>query len=147
MMSQIAELAATTSSRPAFVIGIRAKYRKRLSASLDHRHRAATSNDAGEAGSGDAVDHLVDVLVGCRAFIERHVPRVHQDVALGQPAVGVRLFETAIGGAPREYAAGAVVDRVQTGPRAALGVQVAPSDVRVGWHEDEFAVGRLLPAL
>src|SRR5207237_301410 len=35
MMSQIAELAATTSSRPAFVIGIRAKYRKRLSAASD----------------------------------------------------------------------------------------------------------------
>src|SRR5205823_5957874 len=78
MMSQIAELAATTSSRPAFVIGIRAKYRKRLSAALDPRHGAAPSNDAGEAGSGDAVDHLVDVLVGCRAFIERHVPRVHR---------------------------------------------------------------------
>ena len=31
--------------------------------------------------------------------------------------------------------------------RGAHGVQVAPSDVRVGWHEDEFAVGRLLPAL
>src|SRR5438034_9844051 len=69
MMSQIAELAATTSSRPAFVIGIRAKYRKRSSASFDHRHRAATRNDAGEVGSGDAVDHLRDILVNTR-----HVP-------------------------------------------------------------------------
>src|SRR5213594_2855596 len=76
MMSQIAELAAMTSSRPAFVIGIRAKYRKRSSGPFDHRHRTATCNHPRQTCTGNAVDHLVNVLVGSRALIERHVTRL-----------------------------------------------------------------------
>src|SRR5437867_11747643 len=100
MMSQIAELAAMTSSRPAFVIGIRAKYRKRSSGPFDHRHRTATLQPPAPDLHRQCCRSLVNVVVGSRALIERHVTRVDQDVFIRQPAIGLRLLEVAIGSAP-----------------------------------------------